>query len=107
MNLNRNDFQGLSDLRAKDAKALLDAGHYPGAYYLFGYAMECALKSCIAKRVKEFDFPDKKFSNECWTHDLQKLVSLAGLKSDLDAAVAADPGLGANWSLVKELLRRL
>ncbi len=100
--MNRNDFQALSDLRARDAKALLDAGHYPGAYYLFGYAIECALKSCIAKRVKEFDFPDKKFANECWVHDIQKLINLAGLKDKLDIAINADATFGANWNLIKD-----
>ncbi|MBI0577948.1 HEPN domain-containing protein [Neobacillus cucumis] len=44
----------------KDAKVLLDHECYDGAYYLSGYVIECALKACIAKYTKEFDFPDKK-----------------------------------------------
>jgi HEPN domain-containing protein len=30
---------------------LLEAGLYAGAYYLAGYAVECALKACIAKKT--------------------------------------------------------
>jgi hypothetical protein len=47
--MNRNDFQKISRLRVKEAKALLDNGYPAGAYYLMGYAVECALKACIAK----------------------------------------------------------
>lgn len=43
---------------------LLTAGMPEGAYYLAGYAVECALKSCIARRTQEHDFPDKKLAND-------------------------------------------
>ena len=55
--MNRKDFQRLSALRLKEAKALL--GYFHGAYYLTGYAAECALKACIAKRTQKYNFPDK------------------------------------------------
>ena len=35
-----------------DARALLAAGCWAGAYYLAGYALECALKACILKFVE-------------------------------------------------------
>lgn len=38
----------------------MDQGLYDGAYYLSGYAVEWALKACIAKNVKRYDFPDRK-----------------------------------------------
>jgi len=47
--VNRRDLQALSRIRLTEAKALLRLGHYDGAYYLAGYAAECALKACIAK----------------------------------------------------------
>jgi hypothetical protein len=49
--MNRAEFQKLSDLRLHESKALLTAGLPQGAYYLAGYAVECALKACIAKRT--------------------------------------------------------
>jgi HEPN domain-containing protein len=57
--MNRADFQKLTQLRLAEAKVLLDSNRYEGAYYLMGYAVECALKSCIAKQTKEYDFPAK------------------------------------------------
>lgn len=57
--MNRLDFQRLAELRLSESTALLAAGFPDGAYYLAGYAMECALKACIAKRTREYDFPEK------------------------------------------------
>jgi hypothetical protein len=68
--MNRTDLQKLSRMRVKEAKALLDAGQSCGAYYLTGYAVECALKACIAKQVRRNDFPDKRTVTESYTHDL-------------------------------------
>ena len=58
--MNRKDLQRLTRLRLAEARVLLAAAKYDGAYYLAGYAVECALKACIAKQIKRFDFPDKK-----------------------------------------------
>ena len=57
--MNRADLQKLSNTRIREAKALFAAGEYSGAYYLAGYAVECALKACFAKNVKQYDFPEK------------------------------------------------
>lgn len=38
--VNRQELQQLSRVRARDAKALLDAGNYAGAYYMAGYSLE-------------------------------------------------------------------
>jgi HEPN domain-containing protein len=90
MAMNRNDFQQLSELRLKEAKALLAAGFPEGAYYLAGYAVECALKACIARKTQEFDFPEKKRVNDSHTHDLGKLLVLAGLSEDLQLGFTAN-----------------
>jgi hypothetical protein len=37
MAMNRSDLQSLSEMRAREAKALLERGLYAGAYYLMGY----------------------------------------------------------------------
>ena len=76
---------------------LLEAGFYPGAYYLVGYAIECALKSCVAKQIRRFDFPDKKLAIEAYTHDLEKLVRVAGLAPEFERERAASPALELNW----------
>ena len=88
--MDRAGWQQLADDRVADAKALLDPGRWGCAYYVAGYAVECALKACIAKLMKSEEFPDKTFAEKCWTHNLAQLLALAGLKADLDAAMQAD-----------------
>ncbi len=100
--MNRSDFIKLSALRIEEAKTLLDAGRYEGSYYLAGYAVECALKACIAKQTKQHDFPpSKKVVEAVYTHDLEKLMKSAGLEVTLNNALAADSTLEAHWSVVK------
>jgi HEPN domain-containing protein len=87
--LNRKDFQLLSNVRLKEAKALLGVGLYNGAYYLAGYAVECGLKACIAKRTLRYDFPDRDVQG-LYTHAPRKLLEKAGLAAELEAHVARD-----------------
>ena len=75
--LNRTDLQQLAEDRVIDAKVLLDAGRWSGAYYVAGYAIECALKSCLAKRTNLHDFPDRALAQKAFTHDLQELLESA------------------------------
>lgn len=100
--MNRSDLQTLADLRVEDARLLLDAGRFPAAYYLVGYAVECALKACVAKQIKEHDFPDKKLIEDSYTHDLEKLLRISGLRSQFDRRVAADKPFEVNWTTVKD-----
>ena len=85
--MNRVELQRLAIERLTDAKALLAARRWSAAYYLCGYGVECALKACIAKLMKSEEFPDKTFAEKCWTHNLQQLLGLAGLKDELGAAM--------------------
>ena len=88
--MNRLDFQHLSELRLNEARTLLLYGCPEGAYYLAGYAVECALKACIARRTREGDFPEKKLVNDSHTHNLKDLLRLAELKDDLEVLLEAD-----------------
>jgi HEPN domain-containing protein len=99
--VNRADFQQLADVRIAEAKQLLDNGMYDGAYYLAGYAVECALKACIAKLTNQYDFPPKvEDVRDCYTHRIATLVKSANLIVDRAAANAADSDLRANWDVV-------
>ena len=60
----RSDFRILSETRLEEARLLLKGRRHLGAYYLAGYAVECALKACIAKQRKRFEFPPKRKSVE-------------------------------------------
>lgn len=95
------DFRVIARRRLAEAEALFAAGEFSGAYYLAGYAVECGLKACILKNVRRFHMPDKATVAESHTHDLAKLVDMAGLKSDREAQQAADPVFARNWALVR------
>jgi hypothetical protein len=103
-NVNRADLQQLADLRIAEAQALLTQAHPmpDGTYYLAGYAVECALKACIAGGYGAETWPDKKFVADCHTHDISILVRLAGLEQDLINDVAANLPFGTNWNIVKD-----
>jgi len=101
--MNRIELQQLAVDRLLDAKTLLDAGRWSGAYYLAGYAIECALKSCILHCVQRTGiiFEDRKYAQQCWTHNVVDLVALADLKVLLDIAKRENPGLKSNWTIVE------
>ena len=98
--MNRRDFQQLSTVRLKEAKALLKAGFPDGAYYLAGYSVECALKACIAKSTQRYDFPEKKRVNESYTHNLTQLVLAAKLEEAASEHLKIDPLFNINWRFV-------
>ena len=100
--MNRQELQELSRIRRKEAAALLKAKHYSGAYYLLGYSVECALKACIAKQTNKHDFPNKELAIKAYVHNLEELIKLAGLKSDLDKDIKKNGTLEVNWAVVKD-----
>jgi HEPN domain-containing protein len=95
----RADFQKLAEVRIAEAEVLLKAKKFDGAYYLAGYAVECALKACVAKRTRRYDYPDREMVNKCYTHSLERLLDAVGLKPLLAVGAA---GLQLNWAVVKD-----
>jgi hypothetical protein len=100
--MNKIELESLAAIRIKEAEILLIADCYQGAYYLAGYALECTLKACIAKQVKEFDFPDKKLANDSYTHNLANLLITAGLKQKLTEQEKQNKEFKLNWAVVIE-----
>ncbi len=100
--MNRSDLQKLSTTRIKEAEVLLNNSCYDGAYYLSGYAVECALKAKIAKETKKYDFPDFKFIGSVYTHDLSTLLVKANLEVLLNQDKKTRPNLGINWNIVSQ-----
>ena len=99
--MDRKGLQELSKIRLKEAKALLKAGMADGAYYLAGYAVECALKACIAKETKRYEFPEKERVFSSYSHKLQDLVKVAGLEQALAGVVRTSPEFRTNWQVAK------
>lgn len=102
--MNRVELQRLAQQRITEAKVLLAAKQWSGAYYLVGYAVECGLKSCILAFVKQTGiiFTEKNYAERCWAHDLDKLLQLAGLEPVLGVAMVANAVLRGNWATVKQ-----
>jgi HEPN domain-containing protein len=102
--VNRAHWQALAEQRILAAQALLATQQWSSAYYLAGYAVEFGLKSCILVHVESTGviFKAKKFSEQWWSHDVEDLVALAGLKDTLIADMAGNPALNDNWTIVTE-----
>lgn len=97
--MNKIELENLADIRIKEAEILLRSDCFHGAYYLSGYSLECALKACIAKQVREYDFPDKKLVNDSYSHNLKSLVSTAGLNQELFIQENQDKEFKLNWAV--------
>jgi HEPN domain-containing protein len=100
--MNRAELQHLTRIRLREAKVLFDSRRYEGAYYLLGYAVECAFKACIAKQTKRYDFPERKFINDIYTHDLNKLLNVSGLEPEHRKESKRNPSFELNWTIVKD-----
>jgi hypothetical protein len=97
----------MTEQRIQDAKALLDTGRWEFAYYVIGYAVECALKSCVLARMVETGWvfnEDVKKVDECRTHEFSKLIQIAGLREELNHALQRSAETGGefvtNWDAV-------
>ena len=68
-----------------DARVLLHNKRYSAAYYVAGYVVECALKACLAKKAKRYEFPPKPnvVTRSYYTHDLQQLAEASDLSEEL------------------------
>ena len=62
------------------------------------------MKSCILARIERTGviFEDKKFAEQCWTHDLDVLFKQADLSIQRDAFAAQNLAFANNWLTVKD-----
>ena len=100
--MNRDDLKRLTRLRVSEAKSLLDNNQFPGAYYLLGYSVECALKACITKQIRRYDFPDRRLTSDSYSHNLENLLKNSGLDQEGRNASRMNTVLDLNWSIVKD-----
>ncbi|MFC3832972.1 MULTISPECIES: hypothetical protein [Deinococcus] len=96
------DLRVLTQMRVREAQALLNAGEHSGSYYLLGYALECAIKVCIVKTIPAFTVPDRRLIDKMHTHDLEELLKLAQLWNDLLRHSGTDAQFGLYWAVAKD-----
>jgi HEPN domain-containing protein len=99
--MNRLEFQALAVDRLADAEALLQAGRFAGAYHIAGYAVECALKACVARKTNQHEFPPRD-AQRYYVHDLPRLLEGAGLGSAQQQEATQDATFRRNWATVKD-----
>jgi HEPN domain-containing protein len=91
----------LAQVRLAEARALLRAGLPDGAYYLAGYAVECALKARIARATQRYDFPEKRSVDASHTHNLKDLIRVANLEVARLEKARSDAVFRNNWDFVQ------
>jgi HEPN domain-containing protein len=100
MVLSRTELRRLSEDKARDARFLLDRRSFSNAFYLAGYAVEIGLKAAIASQFRANTIPEKRFVNDIYSHDLRKLIEVAGLTQQLAVARQSN-GFDANWATIE------
>jgi HEPN domain-containing protein len=100
--MTRVDLQQLADEKLSDAQILFSAKSWSNAYYLAGYAVELAIKACIAKSFKADTVPDKDVVLKTYSHEFPKLIGTAGLTAELQKQVQASQDFGTAWGVVNE-----
>lgn len=100
MPLTRDGLIGAAREKADAAALCLEADLPSTAYHLAGLAVELALKAHIAAIFRAAELPDPRFVRSVYTHDLDELLTLSGLR---DALASTEPGLGlaAHWSTLQ------
>jgi hypothetical protein len=105
--VNQAELRLMTEERIKDAQSLIDGKRWEFGYYAAGYAVECALKSCLLSRMIHtgwvFDEEVRKVE-DCRTHEFLKLIQIAGLREELNDALKASAAAGgefvSNWDTV-------
>ena len=100
--MDSTELQHLAEVRLGDAGVLIAAGRWDAAYYLLGYCVECALKACVAKQFHEYEVPDKRLVERFYTHSLDELLKLSGIKPEMEKRLGDDSGFNINWSAVRD-----
>ena len=60
-----------------------------------------ALKSCIAKKINKYDFPNKELANRAYDHNIEKLIKVAGIESDLENEILRSSQFNIFWNVIK------
>ncbi|QJD77935.1 hypothetical protein [Spirosoma rhododendri] len=107
--------QKLAQQRLADAAVLLAADQPDTAFYLAGYAIECALKAAVCRTLDQNDFyqPDRtnkgsryvqdRVFREFKTHNYSDLLVLSGLSAKFEKARTEDGQLETAWTRVRSM----
>ena len=100
--ITKKDLETLSETRLDDAVQLFQIARYSAAYYLSGYAIELGIKACIAGLFQANTIPEKSFVNAVYSHRLDELLGLTGIKREFQDDMKRDPALSAAWGVASK-----
>ncbi len=96
------DLRMIARARLRDARVLLLAKRFDGAFYLCGYSVELALKARICRTLKWSGFPETanefKGLQSLKTHDLEVLLRLSGVEARVKATYLAEWSVVLDWN---------
>jgi HEPN domain-containing protein len=97
----RSDLRKIARARLRDAEVLFRSRRYDGAIYLYGYAVEIALKSRICRTLSWPGYPSTggEFQNyqTFRTHNLDVLLRLSGVEERVKTTLMAEWSAVAAW----------
>jgi hypothetical protein len=100
--MDRNTLRALAISKRNDAELLFQNARHSNAYYLFGYAVEIAIKARISRLFRAETLPDRKLVNATYTHNLNDLIGTAGLAEELRNRRNGSPAFDSHWSTVAD-----
>jgi hypothetical protein len=100
--LTKSDLEKLAQVRLEDAVFLLTVNRASSAYYLAGYAVELALKACIANLMQANVIPELAFIKAIYSHKFEGLLATAGLLPQFLEDSKSDPKFAANWAIASK-----
>lgn len=83
-------------------KRFWQEARWAAAYYLLGYAVECAIKACIARQFHQDEVPDRTVVNDFYTHRLDQLLRISGVGPALETRAAEDLAFRIAWRTVRD-----
>lgn len=107
--ISTKELRAIARGRLQDAKVLLRAKRFDGAWYLCGYAVELALKARICRTLKWPAFPESKHDFEglqsVKTHDLEILLRFSGIADRVKTKHMAEWSVVCLWNPEKRIGR--
>jgi HEPN domain-containing protein len=97
-----SDLRVIAKARLRDARVLLRARRFDGAFYLCGYSVELALKARICRTLRWSGFPetghDFKGLQSVKTHDLEILLRFSGVEERIKRRYLTEWSIVLDWN---------
>jgi HEPN domain-containing protein len=100
--MTRAGLKKLADEKLRDAQILFNAKSWSNAYYLAGYAVELAIKACIAKSFEAETIPDLALVKRTYQHKFPSLIGTAGLTAELQKQEQVSQDFRTAWGVVNQ-----